>query len=97
MRDIVVQVSTELVDIYSQMAAHYENKEDEESSNLALQYLENCLEAATKGNNMEKEGFICHKIGLLYLNKKDFKKAHSFQLRDLQIAKEMLSDVILDG
>jgi len=26
------------------MAAHYENKEDEESSNLALQYLENCLE-----------------------------------------------------
>lgn len=44
MRDIVVQVSTELVDIYSQMAAHYENKEDEESSNLALQYLENCLE-----------------------------------------------------
>jgi len=92
LRDIVVQVSTELVDIYSQMAAHYENKEDEESSNLALQYLENCLEAATKGNNMEKEGFICHKIGLLYLNKKDFKKALSFQLRDLQIAKEMLSD-----
>jgi len=43
---------------------------------------------------MEKEGFICHKIGLLYLNKKDFKKALSFQLRDLQIAKEMLSDVV---
>lgn len=44
LRDIVLQVSTELIDIYSQMAAHYENKDDEESTNMALHYLEKCLE-----------------------------------------------------
>jgi len=75
------------------MASHYEHKEDEESSNMALHYLEKCLEAASKGNNTEKEGFICHKIGLIYLNKKDYKKALNYQLRDLQIAKEIINDV----
>jgi len=92
LRDIVIQVSTELIDIYGQMASHYEHKEDDESSNMALHYLEKCLEAASKGNNVEKEGFICHKIGLIYLNKKDYKKALNYQLRDLQIAKEIIND-----
>lgn len=44
LRDIVFQVSTELIDIYSQMASHYENKDDEESTTMALRYLEKCLE-----------------------------------------------------
>lgn len=42
---------------------------------------------------MEKEGYICHKIGLIYLNKHDYKKALTYQLRDLQIAKEMTAEV----
>ncbi len=44
LRDIAVQVSTELIDIYEQMASHYEHKDDDESTNMALHYLEKCLE-----------------------------------------------------
>jgi len=86
---IETTVSKELTDIYSKMAATYENKDDEESRNMGLHYLEKCLAAAEKGKDLEKVGNICHKIGTIFAKKKEFEKALEYQIRTLSIAQQL--------
>jgi hypothetical protein len=77
------------------MAASYEQKEDQESINMALYYLEKCLDAAITGKDSEKEGLVCHKIGNIYVKKKEYEKALEYQMRNLQIAQKH-DEVVLE-
>jgi tetratricopeptide (TPR) repeat protein len=90
--NIVMEISQDLVKIYGEMAAMYEKLTDEESMKHALYYLEKCLEASVLAKNHDYEGKICHKIGIIYLNQKNFEKSLEYQLRDLELAKKTLED-----
>lgn len=70
------------------MAANYEPKEDQESVNMALYYLDKCYQSAKKANDSEKEGVVCHKIGNIYVKKKEYEKALEYQVKNLQIAQK---------
>jgi len=74
------------------MAATFEKQTDDESGRLALYYLEKCLEASVMAKNSDYEGKICHKIGMIYLNRGECEQALPYQLKDLELAKRALDD-----
>jgi hypothetical protein len=79
-------VSKELIDIYSKMSANYDNKEDEESINMGLHYLQKCLDAAETGKDDEKKAEICYKMGNIHFKKHNYEKALEYHLKNHQIA-----------
>lgn len=87
------KVSKELIEIYKTMAHKCENNviNPEEQAN-ALYYYEKCLEVCQQADDTESEGQIASKIGHIYFNRGEYKKAIEKHQVYLDIAQKM-SDV----
>lgn len=68
------------------MSANYDNKEDEESINMGLHYLQKCLDAAETGKDDEKKAEICYKMGNIHFKKHNYEKALEYHQKNHQIA-----------
>lgn len=87
LKSLVVHASKELIEIYDKMAERYMRNNEDDDPDQALKYLEKCLQAAQLADDKEKEGTICHKIGAIYVKKKEYEKALIYQNKNLQITR----------
>lgn len=67
------------------MAERFMKNNEDENPDKALYYLEKCLQSAELSKDVEKEAAVCHKIGQMYVKKKEYEKALYYQNKNLQI------------
>ena len=84
-KDIAKSISKELVNIYSNIAAEYKEKEDFDH---ALEYYEKCLDACNQANDITMQAKCYFQIGTIYEKMDDLGEAVMNVNKYLEICKE---------